>query len=57
MQTFDQAIFKLYKDGLISYDDAIQAVTNPDEFKLRLVGIEQTAERGWGQFEKKDKSK
>ena len=57
MQTFDQAIFKLYKDGLISYDDAIQAVTNPDEFKLRLVGIEQTAERGWGQFEKKDQNK
>jgi twitching motility protein PilT len=53
MQTFDQSIFKLYKDGLIAYDDAIQAVTNPDEFKLRLVGIEATAERGWGSFEKK----
>jgi twitching motility protein PilT len=53
MQTFDQSIFKLYKDGLISYDDAIQAVTNPDEFKLRLVGIEATAERGWGSFETK----
>ncbi|HEC78330.1 MAG TPA: PilT/PilU family type 4a pilus ATPase [candidate division WOR-3 bacterium] len=53
MQTFDQSIFKLYKDGLISYDDAIQAVTNPDEFKLRLVGIEATAERGWGAFDKK----
>lgn len=53
MQTFDQSIFKLYKDGLISYDDAIQAVTNPDEFKLRLVGIEATAERGWGSFDKK----
>ncbi|MEO0136202.1 MAG: PilT/PilU family type 4a pilus ATPase [candidate division WOR-3 bacterium] len=53
MQTFDQSIFRLYKDGLISYDDAIQAVSNPDEFKLRLVGIEATAERGWGSFEKK----
>ncbi len=53
MQTFDQSIFRLYKDGLISYDDAIQAVSNPDEFKLRLVGIEATAERGWGQFDKK----
>jgi len=53
MQTFDQSIFKLYKEGLIAYDDAIQAVTNPDEFKLRLVGIEATAERGWGSFEKK----
>lgn len=53
MQTFDQSIFKLYKDGMIAYDDAIQAVTNPDEFKLRLVGIEATAERGWGAFDKK----
>jgi len=53
MQTFDQSIFKLYKDGQIAYDDAIQAVTNPDEFKLRLVGIEATAERGWGAFDKK----
>jgi twitching motility protein PilT len=53
MQTFDQSIFRLYKDGLIAYDDAIQAVSNPDEFKLRLVGIEATAERGWGSFEKK----
>jgi twitching motility protein PilT len=53
MQTFDQSIFKLYKDGLIAYDDAIQAVTNPDEFKLRLVGIEATAERGWDSFSKK----
>jgi len=53
MQTFDQSIFKLYKEGLIAYDDAIQAVTNPDEFKLRLVGIEATAERGWDSFSKK----
>lgn len=53
MQTFDQSIFRLYKDGMISYDDAIQAVSNPDEFKLRLVGIEATAERGWGSFDKK----
>ena len=54
MQTFDQSIFRLYKDALISYDDAIQAVSNPDDFKLRLVGIEATAERGWGEFEKKE---
>ncbi|GAG53570.1 unnamed protein product, partial [marine sediment metagenome] len=54
MQTFDQSIFRLYKDGLIPYDDAIQAVSNPDDFKLRLVGIEATAERGWSEFDKKE---
>jgi twitching motility protein PilT len=53
MQTFDQSVFRLYKDGLITYDDAMQSVSNPDDFKLRLVGIEATAERGWSEFDKK----
>ena len=53
MQTFDQSIFRLHKDGLITYEDAIQAVSNADEFRLRLRGIESTAARGWDQFDKK----
>lgn len=47
MQSFDQAIMKLYTDGMISYEDAISSVTNPDEFNLKLRGIEATGERGW----------
>jgi len=31
---------RLYKSGIISYDDALQTVTNVDEFKLKLRGIE-----------------
>ncbi len=52
MQSFDQSIMRHYKDGLITYETAIQSVTNPDEFKLRLKGIESTGDsRGWGSFE------
>jgi len=40
MHTFDQSIMRLYKSGIISYDDALQTVTNVDEFKLKLRGIE-----------------
>ncbi len=44
MQTFDQSIMKLYKDGMITLEDALENVTNPDEFKLKLKGIKTTSE-------------
>jgi Tfp pilus assembly ATPase PilU len=34
MQTFDQALLKLYEDGLITLSDAAQAAANPHDFKL-----------------------
>lgn len=39
MQTFNQALARLYKDGKISFDDALQATDSPDEFKLIAKGI------------------
>ena len=39
MQTFDQSIFSLYERGLVSYDTALRAASNPDEFKLRIQGV------------------
>jgi twitching motility protein PilT len=42
MQTFDQSIYEHYKAGRISYDDALNYATNPDEFKLRVQGIYST---------------
>ncbi len=45
MQSFDQAILDLYKEGLVRYEDAIVAVTNPDEFNLRLRGITGASDR------------
>jgi len=39
MQTFDQSIYRLYEQKLISKEDALRWATNVDEFKLRMQGI------------------
>jgi len=38
-QTFNQGLVKLYKQGKISYEDAIASADNPDELKLEIRGI------------------
>lgn len=43
MQTFDQSLFYLYQSGLLTLDEALRGSTNPDEFRLRLAGIQSTA--------------
>ena len=42
MQTFDQSIFGLFQQGLVSYDEALRWATNVDEFKLKVQGISTT---------------
>jgi twitching motility protein PilT len=44
MQTFDQSIYQLYKKDLITMEEALRRASNPDEFKLKLQGIESTAD-------------
>ncbi len=44
MQTFDQSIFSLYEQGIVSYEEALRWVSNVDEFKLRVQGITTTAD-------------
>jgi twitching motility protein PilT len=44
MQTFDQSIYSLFKRDLISMEEALRRASNPDEFKLKLQGIESTAD-------------
>jgi len=44
MQTFDQSIFSLYSQGLVSYDEALRWASNVDEFKLKVQGISTTAD-------------
>jgi twitching motility protein PilT len=46
-QTFDQALLHLYQTEQISYETAINAATNPDDFDLKVRGISGTSERGW----------
>lgn len=51
MQTFDQALMKLYQTGEVSLDDAMRACSNPHELELRLKGIQATSDTSWKEFE------
>jgi twitching motility protein PilT len=44
MQTFDQSLYVLYKNGLITLDEALRRASNPDEFRLKLSGIQSTSD-------------
>jgi len=52
MQTFDQSIYNLYRDKLITYDEALKQASNPDEFKLRVEGIRSSADAAKEEMEK-----
>jgi twitching motility protein PilT len=44
MQTFDQSIFMLFEQHLVSYEEALRWASNVDEFKLRVQGISTTSD-------------
>ena len=44
MQTFDQSIFSLFQQKLISYEEALRWASRVDEFKLKVQGISTTAD-------------
>ena len=44
MQTFDQSLFGLLAADLITYEEALRQSSNPDDFKLKVAGIESTSE-------------
>jgi twitching motility protein PilT len=54
MQTFDQSLMHLVKQGLVTYEEALKHVSNPDDFALRFRGIASTSDGTWDDFEKKD---
>jgi twitching motility protein PilT len=51
MQSFDQSIMKLYRQGVISYEEAMKQASNPEDFDLRLKGITGASDRGWTEYE------
>lgn len=51
MQTFDQSLFFLYKQGLITLEEALKRASNPDDFKLKIAGIHSTADAAQEQME------
>ena len=52
MQTFDQSLYDLYSQGLITMEEALMHSSNPDEFKLRLAGIRTTTDAAREEMER-----
>jgi twitching motility protein PilT len=42
MHTFDQSLLELYNKGLISFEEALDKSSNPEDLQLKLRGISQT---------------
>jgi twitching motility protein PilT len=51
MQTFDQSLMGLFKNNIITYDEALRQCSNPDDFALRVSGISATSDSSWDSFE------
>jgi twitching motility protein PilT len=47
MQTFDQSVAQLLRDGLITEEEALRNCTNPTELSLKLKGISAASDRVW----------
>jgi twitching motility protein PilT len=44
MQTFNQALIKLFKEGSVKLEDALNAASNPEELMLAVRGVESSSE-------------
>jgi twitching motility protein PilT len=53
MQTFDQSLMSLVRNGLVTYDEAHRQASNPDDFALRFSGISGTSDSKWDAFDAK----
>jgi twitching motility protein PilT len=51
MQTFDQSLMMLFKQNVITYEEALRQCSNPDDFALRVSGISATSDSSWDNFE------
>ncbi len=52
MQTFDQSLMALFREGLITYEEALTQATNPDDFALKVRGIASTSDGRWDHFDR-----
>ena len=50
MQTFDQSIFGLLQNGLVTYEEALRWASKVDEFKMRVQGISGTGDEARDQM-------
>jgi twitching motility protein PilT len=44
MQTFDQSLYHHFKSGLVTLEEALRRASNPDEFKLKVQGVQFTSD-------------
>jgi twitching motility protein PilT len=44
MQTFDQSLWDLFQQNLVTYEVALENASNADDFKLRAQGISSTSD-------------
>ncbi|HXZ25884.1 MAG TPA: PilT/PilU family type 4a pilus ATPase, partial [Nitrospiria bacterium] len=49
MQTFDQSLYSLYQKKMVTYEEALRWCSNPEDFALRVKGIQSTSELSWEQ--------
>src|SRR5256885_183450 len=52
MQTFDQSLMALWREGLVTFEEALAQSTNPDDFALKARGISSTSDARWDDFDK-----
>jgi twitching motility protein PilT len=52
MQTFDQSLMGLYRNELITFEEAVRQSSNPDDFKLKASGISSASDLSWDDFDK-----
>jgi twitching motility protein PilT len=52
MQTFDQSLMSLWREELITFEEALAQSTNPDDFALKARGISSTSDARWEDFDK-----
>jgi len=51
MQTFDQSLMALWRENLITFEEALAQSTNPDDFALKARGISSTSDARWDDFD------
>ena len=56
MQTFDQSLMYLLRNDFIAYEEALRQTDNPDDFALRISGVEASGGEQWADFEDKQHS-
>ncbi len=56
MQTFDQSLYDLYKGGLITYEEALRRASNPDDFALKVKGIQSTTDLTYEEIQQNEQT-